>query len=341
MFRGQSQRSHNLAPPVGLFGKECDKAGFDHDEMAQLAKELREAAEAGDEELVNAVIEEGCDVNLSNWYGRTALMAATQHGHLSIAKALVAAGAKINAQNKTGWTALMYSSCNGFRDLVEYLMQANADHQLVDARGRTARQMAKTSDISCLIPEAGTYGGRAGLSALPKSVDEGKEEEEDEQSDGQSSGWGSARAGASEDGADPREGGHGEHFERSANAPEDEEEDEDESETYHETPSDPEAFRASHSDEESSLLRPPQHEANRTRAGSGNSTLGVSPFVSICSPCLLHTFSNCGPVSPAMETCATNCLRGPLQTTRRIPFAWARAAQTPSSDWGEWRGSSR
>jgi|EP01047_Picozoa_sp_COSAG01_P031056 hypothetical protein len=138
-------------------------------EAEQLGKELREAAEAGDAELVHALIDDRADVNLGNWYGRTALMAAAQHGNAGIARALVQAGANINAQNKTGWTSLMYASCNGFGELVSFLMQSNADHQLQESRGRTARQMAKTGAILRLLPETGSAckGVSEGAKMLP------------------------------------------------------------------------------------------------------------------------------------------------------------------------------
>lgn len=163
-------------------------------EAAQKGRQLREAAEAADVELLQQLLEDGADVNLANWYGRSALMAAAQSGDAQVTRLLVEARAHVNVQNKTGWTCLMYASCNGHGELVSYLLRsASCDTQLRDSvcpalrttprattssqcmhtllmngtrrgvtvlraraqRGRTARQMAKDEGIRALFAEIG------------------------------------------------------------------------------------------------------------------------------------------------------------------------------------------
>jgi ankyrin repeat protein len=157
-------------------------------EAAQQGRQLREAAETADVELLQQLLEEGADVNLANWYGRSALMAAAQSGDAQVTRLLVEARAHVNCANKTGWTCLMYASCNGHADLVSYLLRsASCDTQLRDSvcpaqgyhttctrpaysfllhlttlrahacaqRGRTARQMAKDESIQALFAELG------------------------------------------------------------------------------------------------------------------------------------------------------------------------------------------
>eukprot|EP01043_Picozoa_sp_COSAG02_P062455 COSAG02_NODE_8622_length_2502_cov_3.196837_3_plen_191_part_00 len=103
-------------------------------EAAQKGRQLREAAEAADVELLQQLLEDGADVNLANWYGRSALMAAAQSGDAQVTRLLVEARAHVNVQNKTGWTCLMYASCNGHGELVSYLLRsASCDTQLRDS----------------------------------------------------------------------------------------------------------------------------------------------------------------------------------------------------------------
>ena len=112
--------SHELMAPTlhsprGGAGRRVD--GGETPEAAAQGRQLREAAEAGDVELLQSLLAEGADVNLSNWYGRSALMAAAQSGDAAVTRLLVEARAHVNVQNKTGWTALMYASCNGHTEV--------------------------------------------------------------------------------------------------------------------------------------------------------------------------------------------------------------------------------
>lgn len=155
--------SHELMAPT--LHSPRNRSQSETPEAAQQGRQLREAAEAGDVELLQSLLEEGADVNQVNWYGRSALMAATQSGNAQVTRLLVEARAHVNVQvptaplsphidlaacccsapwpcvthvswfccvqNKTGWTCLMYASCNGHGELVSYLLRSAAcDTQL-------------------------------------------------------------------------------------------------------------------------------------------------------------------------------------------------------------------
>ena len=55
--------------------------------------------------------------------GETALMEASENGHLNIVKHLIANGADINATDNEGNTALMYASHCGYICTVKYLVE--------------------------------------------------------------------------------------------------------------------------------------------------------------------------------------------------------------------------
>ena len=69
-------------------------------EAAQQGRQLREAAEAADVELLQQLLEEGADVNLANWYGRSALMAAAQSGDAQSVSAFETIGSWLAAASR-------------------------------------------------------------------------------------------------------------------------------------------------------------------------------------------------------------------------------------------------
>lgn len=75
--------------------------------FADINDELMEAANAGDVEKVQRLIEQGADVNAKNENFRTALMYAAWGGYTEIAKLLIQAGVDINDTNDNGHTALI------------------------------------------------------------------------------------------------------------------------------------------------------------------------------------------------------------------------------------------
>ncbi|MHC4333443.1 MAG: sigma-70 family RNA polymerase sigma factor [Planctomycetota bacterium] len=87
------------------------------------------AAQQGDTEMFNALLEKGTDVNIQRkGDGWTALMAAAFRGHIEIVKALLEANADVNIQCKRdGWTALMAAAFRGHIEIVKALLEANAD----------------------------------------------------------------------------------------------------------------------------------------------------------------------------------------------------------------------
>lgn len=77
---------------------------------------------------INVNARGSCDRNKPCWVHWTALMMASNHGHLEIVRALLAAGADVNAKaNDTFDTALMLASARGYAEIVKALLAAGAD----------------------------------------------------------------------------------------------------------------------------------------------------------------------------------------------------------------------
>jgi ankyrin repeat protein len=69
---------------------------------------LLHAAEAGQTEAVEALLEASADVDVRGPNGVSPLMAAASRGHVEIVKALVAGGADLHARDDESRTALDY-----------------------------------------------------------------------------------------------------------------------------------------------------------------------------------------------------------------------------------------
>jgi uncharacterized protein len=82
----------------------CSIACADQDEA------LTRAASEGDVRQVQALLDEGVDVNARDKAGGTALMRASVTGHADIVRRLLDKGVNVNSTNKDGRTALMLAS---------------------------------------------------------------------------------------------------------------------------------------------------------------------------------------------------------------------------------------
>lgn len=86
------------------------------------------AAEAGRNEIVTLLLENGAAVNLADLDGRTALMVAASKGRRAVAENLIGEGANAALQDENGETAARISQNAGFGDLAAYLERAGREH---------------------------------------------------------------------------------------------------------------------------------------------------------------------------------------------------------------------
>jgi len=83
-------------------------------------EDLCVAARVGDLKRVQEILKEGkVDINKKDKNGNTALIWASQEGHIEIVKSLLANGANINEKDKYGNTALIWASQEGHIEIVK------------------------------------------------------------------------------------------------------------------------------------------------------------------------------------------------------------------------------
>ena len=110
----------------------------------QAEKALPEAAREGDLATLTRLVEQGVNLEASNYSGMTALMKAAALGKLDCLDHLVAKGANVNAQDNYKRTALHYAASWHHARCVASLLKAGADASLKDdINGKTALDLAK------------------------------------------------------------------------------------------------------------------------------------------------------------------------------------------------------
>lgn len=75
-------------------------------------------------------------------FGQTALMWAANGGQEQMVQFLVEQGADINMQDEKGWTALMWAARRGSSAVINVLLAANANPHLTNHNGETALSLA-------------------------------------------------------------------------------------------------------------------------------------------------------------------------------------------------------
>ena len=108
----------------------------------QKDEQLLNAAEAGDLEEIQILLEAGANIDAVNLCGLTALIWAAENGHTDVVVQLIAAGANLESADEFGYTALIAAAEEGLTAVVEKLIKAGANIEAVDQDGRTALMLA-------------------------------------------------------------------------------------------------------------------------------------------------------------------------------------------------------
>ena len=81
------------------------------------------------------LVENGTNIEITDSFGRTALICACDEGNYEITKYLIENGANINVQTIQGLTPLMYACDRGSYDCIKILLESGADINMKDVEG--------------------------------------------------------------------------------------------------------------------------------------------------------------------------------------------------------------
>lgn len=112
-----------------------------------------DAAAQNDEELVEKLIAEGMDCNVSNADGLTALHQCCIENNLKLASTLVLKGADINARDNDWWTPLHAAAACGHWRVVNFLLSNNANILAVNADGDLPIDIAEGDKVTNILQE--------------------------------------------------------------------------------------------------------------------------------------------------------------------------------------------
>ena len=168
-------RSHLATPAAATHGVQ---RALSKDSAGQY---LRDAARAGDTELIHGLLAAGAPLESADEKGYSALILAAYHGHAEAVEVLLARGADachpdargntammgaafkgyedivarlsrercaIDQSNSSGKTALMFASLVGKTGIVQFLENRGADAERRDDTGKNAGDWARTQDLS-------------------------------------------------------------------------------------------------------------------------------------------------------------------------------------------------
>jgi serine/threonine-protein phosphatase 6 regulatory ankyrin repeat subunit B len=104
-------------------------------------------------DMVRLLLKAGANINLTDERDYTALMQAAEEGHHNIVQVLIEAGCDLNKQEKKrNYTALMWSVVEGHPSVVQFLVQAGSDLNIQDKYGFTAlMQAARTRFLAAVL----------------------------------------------------------------------------------------------------------------------------------------------------------------------------------------------
>ena len=100
-------------------------------------RQLKDACLYGRLDEVKGLIDEGVDVDSSDWSGQTSLMYAARNGHVEIVRLLLDNGANIHNKDDTWRTALHYAAYYGYDEAVRLLIGRGANLHVKSDWGET------------------------------------------------------------------------------------------------------------------------------------------------------------------------------------------------------------
>ena len=116
-------------------------------QLVSIAHACFDFARAGDTGRLQAYVEQGVPVNLTDATGNTLLMLSAYQGHAASVSALVDLGADPNRTNDRGQSPLAGAVFKGEDEVVRVLLAAGADPDVGTPSARATAQMFDRSDL--------------------------------------------------------------------------------------------------------------------------------------------------------------------------------------------------
>ena len=123
---------------------EQDHPGQD---AVELAHQLFDLARQGATEQLEAYLDAGAPVDLTDPKGNTLLMLAAYHGHADLVRALAGRGADVDRLNDRGQSPLAGALFKGETDVVTTLLDAGADPDAGQPSARATAEMFGVSEL--------------------------------------------------------------------------------------------------------------------------------------------------------------------------------------------------
>ena len=104
--------------------------------------ELLNAAENGEYNRIDSIVNNGAYLDVRNNYGVTPLIWSANNGHIKTLKAIINRNPDIEATANNGKTSLLWASTWGHVDIMEYLIEKGANIEAQDKIGLTSLMCA-------------------------------------------------------------------------------------------------------------------------------------------------------------------------------------------------------
>lgn len=124
---------------------------------------LANAAEAGQQETVRALLRQGADPNAGQADGMTALHWAAHGNDVALAKLLLEAGAQAGSSNRYGITPLFLACENGNAAMATLLLQSGADPNVTLRGGETVLMTAARTGDADTVKALLAHGAEVGI----------------------------------------------------------------------------------------------------------------------------------------------------------------------------------
>lgn len=103
-----------------------------------MKEQFFQAANQGNVTMINTLLSEGIDINVTDERGRTAAMIATYANQLETVRILIEKGTDINIQDDLKNNPFLYAGAEGYLEILKHTIEAGADPKLLNRYGGTA-----------------------------------------------------------------------------------------------------------------------------------------------------------------------------------------------------------